>query len=60
MTRTKAAAKIAATAKIVLTEAIGIPFDKLSLSQANVRKIAEGMASRTWPPTSPIAACSSP
>ena len=44
MTRTKAAAKIAATAKIVLTEAVGIPFDKLSLSQANVRKIADGMS----------------
>ena len=44
MTRTKAAAKIAATAKIVLTEAASIPFDKLSLSQANVRRIADGMS----------------
>ncbi|KMO37507.1 ParB/RepB/Spo0J family partition protein [Methylobacterium aquaticum] len=44
MSRTKAAAKIAATAKIVLTEAVGIPFEKLSLSQANVRRIADGMS----------------
>ncbi len=44
MTRTKAAAKIAATVKIVLTEVASIPFDKLSLSQANVRRIADGMS----------------
>ncbi|KMO22445.1 DNA-binding protein [Methylobacterium indicum] len=35
---------MAATAKIVLTEAASIPFDKLSLSQANVRRIADGMS----------------
>ncbi|BCM86728.1 ParB/RepB/Spo0J family partition protein [Methylobacterium indicum] len=32
------------TGKIMLTEAVGIPIDKLSLSQANVRRIAEGMS----------------
>jgi ParB family chromosome partitioning protein len=31
-------------AKIVLTEAVAIPFDKLALSQANVRRIAQGMS----------------
>ncbi len=50
MTRTKSAAKSSTKSApsmattIVLTEAIGIPFDKLSLSQANVRKIADGMS----------------
>lgn len=54
MIKTKPAAKPAAktaarssnrpTGKSVLTEAVGIPFDKLSLSQANVRRIAEGMS----------------
>ncbi|SEP49529.1 chromosome partitioning protein, ParB family [Methylobacterium sp. ap11] len=54
MIKTKPAAKITAkpaarsstrpAGKIVLTEAVGIPFDKLSLSQANVRRIAEGMS----------------
>ncbi|MEN3238791.1 ParB/RepB/Spo0J family partition protein [Methylobacterium ajmalii] len=31
-------------ARIVLTEAVAIPFDKLALSQANVRRIAQGMS----------------
>ncbi|TNC05950.1 hypothetical protein FF100_35105 [Methylobacterium terricola] len=48
MTRTKAAAKTApkttAAAKLVLTEAMSIPFDKVCLSQANVRRIADGMS----------------
>ncbi|WP_288582336.1 ParB/RepB/Spo0J family partition protein, partial [uncultured Methylobacterium sp.] len=54
MIKTKPAAKPAAktaarssnrpTGKSVLTEAVGIPIDKLSLSQANVRRIAEGMS----------------
>ena len=46
MTRTKAAAKNTTkpAAKIVLTEAVGIPFEKLTLSQANVRRIADGMS----------------
>ncbi|MCF4130101.1 ParB/RepB/Spo0J family partition protein [Methylobacterium sp. SyP6R] len=46
MTRSKTTAKTAAsnTGKIVLTEAVGIPFEKLSLSQANVRRIADGMS----------------
>lgn len=32
------------TAKITLTEAVAIPFDKLVLSQANVRQIAHGQS----------------
>ncbi|AWI91903.1 DNA-binding protein (plasmid) [Methylobacterium sp. DM1] len=34
----------APAAKITLTEAAAIPFDKLTLSQANVRRIAQGMS----------------
>ena len=45
MTIAKAATKSTAnTAKITLTEAVAIPFDKLALSQANVRRIAQGMS----------------
>ncbi|BCM87659.1 ParB/RepB/Spo0J family partition protein [Methylobacterium indicum] len=50
MTRTKSAAKSSTkpghrtAATIVLTEAVGIPFETLSLSQANVRRIADGMS----------------
>ncbi|SFG79209.1 ParB/RepB/Spo0J family partition protein [Methylobacterium gossipiicola] len=42
MTSPKATTKTAA--KITLTEATAIPFEKLSLSQANVRRVAGGMS----------------
>ncbi|MFJ7440855.1 ParB N-terminal domain-containing protein [Methylorubrum thiocyanatum] len=42
MTSAKATTKTAA--KITLTEAVAIPFDKLALSQANVRRVAGGMS----------------
>ncbi len=46
-----------AAQKITLSPSRDIPFDKLVLSQSNVRRIKAGVSVEDWPKTSRGAAC---